>query len=564
MIPSLVKKKFTTDEIRAHKREGFKWWMKQAKRHYNEPECERLCRARAYASPDGFLPFCRDIIGYKDLVNHFHKGICTHVTNPKHRYKMLQACRGSFKSCIATIAYSTWLIGREYTLYDRCNIRILIGSEVLQLTGTFMRAIRQILEWNEDYKELFGDHKGAEHRKSTGRVWSDTAIISRYRTLPYLKEPTVSAIALGAPRAGNHYDVIIADDLETERASASRDMIDKCWIFYKLLHALLEPRLADYVIRVLPRPEMSLVSTRWHHQDIYARIIEDNEEEVLLDEQYAILIKPARMKDGTLTFPERFDEDELAHKKRKLGPYIFACQFLMDPTPSEDRTFKKSWFKFATPQHYNQPNMLSYLSTDFAFTEYSRIARGEVRNPDFTVIFVCMIDEAGNIIFRDWQRGRWSKREAIERTYDMYKNNGCAKAAFQKFDRIQIEDVLESVGHERNERMNYDWIIYPGRESKEQRIETTLQPFFSGGKVYLMPGMEWFQDELLDFPRSNYLDGCDTLCNIVKISNPTHKTMMPEHTNPVKEHIDALKRGVLKGLDGKVYPQKKSVWRIFD
>ena len=521
-------------------------------------------QARKYACPDAFFDFCVDIMGFKDMTPRFHGPICRHVTSDK-RYRMLQAARGTFKSSVATIAYSCWLVGREYTLTGAVNIRILIASEGMVAAKKFMRAIRMTMEHNQKYRDLFGEHKGDHHRKTTGRVWSDESMISQYRTNFSVGEPTISAASIEAPRHGFHYEVIIPDDLETERKSASADQIDKCWDFYRLLHSLLEPLIhkGNPLRRVLPYgPILQLVSTRWHHDDIYARILEADKEEKNAVETYEILIKPAINAKGEYAFPERLNEDTLQHIKHRQGPMIFSAQYMLNPTPDESKAFKKEWINYATPQHYNRPNVRTYMGIDLAYTEQRKLFTGESARADFTCFIVADVDDMMNFIIRDWYRERVNKREAIEAMFGMYKANGCNMAVLQKFDRIQIEETVEHYEREINFHMNKFWVSYPGGQTKHNRIETTLVPKFASNRIWLQPGMKWFEDELLSYPRQRHDDGMDALCNIIKVAKAPTGERMPEHSTPVKRHIEGLKRGKLIHLDGKT-GKKPNPWHIF-
>jgi hypothetical protein len=345
---------------------------------------------------------------------------------------MVQACRGSFKSSVCTVGYATWLIAREYTLTDACNIRILIGSEVLDLARKFVRTCRQIMENEPRYIQLFGDHKG----DIKGRYWSDFGLTSQFRTLHRLGEPTISTISTDSPRAGNHYDVIIADDLETERKSASRDQIEKCWDFYRLLHSLLEPD-----------GEMILVSTRWHYDDIYSRILKLNEHDEE-DYQYCVFIMPAESKKRKLTFPTRFDKKHLEHLLQRHGTYLYSCQFLLDPVPDHARTFKKDWLKLVPPDIWvSKRRFRAFMGVDFAYTEQKRVESGEVKRADYTTIIVASVDDYWNYYIREMFRERCSVLRGITKMFDMYYNHKCINIGLQQFDRSQVDSVIIQHSH---------------------------------------------------------------------------------------------------------------------
>ena len=520
------------------------------------------CLARAYVSDDGFYWYLRDVLGYTDLYEPFHGPMAEHCVKSthklftpdvktrvtgkyNHRYKMIQACRGSFKSSIGTMGYATWLVAREFTLTNACNIRILIGSEVLALAQGFVRACKQIMEHEQRWVDLFGDHKG----NIKGRAWSDQGLTSRYRTMARLKEPTISTIALDAPRAGNHYDVIIADDLETERASASRDQIEKCWDFYRLLHSLLEPE-----------GEMILVSTRWHYDDIYSRILKYNKEDD--DEhQYCVFIMPAETEKGALTFPDRFSRKHLDHLKRRHGSYLYSCQFLLDPIPEADKTFKREWLQYVPANIWKENRRWRlFLAVDFAYTEQARIESGEVRKADYTVIMAGAVDEGWNYYIREVFRKRCTKLEGIKEMYRMYYAHHCLDTGLQKYDRSQVDDVLMQYGHSFGKRPRWTYIPYPGLQSKNERIKTVLQPMFEAGKIFIPPGLDWLEEELFDFPRGAFDDGLDTLCNLIKIAKPPTKFSVKDTITGLQKHIKALHKGRSRQLDG-TYTDTKDGWK---
>lgn len=570
MSEKLVDPDLLLMELKRLNTNSYESWRRKAKKYAKAKVPETVvnyCLARAYVSDDGFYDYCHDILGYRDMYKGFHGPLCIHTVDPTHsyyspdkknpieitlrrRYRMIQACRGSFKSSVSTVGYATWLIAREITLTDACNIRILIGSEVLALATAFVRGCKQVMESEPRWRELFGDHKG----DIKGRSWSDTGLTSRFRTMARLREPTVSTIALDAPRAGFHYDVIIADDLETERASASREQIAKCWDFYRLLHSLLEPD-----------GEMILVSTRWHYDDIYSRILKENEKD---DEehQYAVFIMPAEDAEGGLTFPTRFTRKHLDHLKIRHGSYLYSCQFLLNPVPDEDKTFQMDWIKLNPPDIWirKDTKLRNFLAGDFAYTEQSRSTSGELKRADYTVLMVGAVDEYWNYYIREVFREKCTKLTAIEKMFDMFYSNQCQVCGLQRFDKSQVDDVIHQVGYRTRRRPNIEYISYPGMRGvgsqKNDRIATTLQPLMEAGKLHLLPGMDWLQAELMDFPLGAYDDGLDTLCNLVKVSHPPRGFKPKEKLSYIYKHIQALKKGRSRDLQGN-YENDPDAWK---
>jgi len=523
--------------------------MQRAKTFQKEKagrEAVNYCLSRAYTSwttpAPAFYYFCHDILGYTDMYPPFHNPICRFAVSP-WRFKMLQACRGSFKSSIATYGYILWRMAQEYIQTGKVNTRYLIACENMTLALKFLQGVKQVCEKNPLFIELFGNH--VPEKMDTQR-WTDFKLTSKFKDDWRKAEPTVSAIAIDADRTGFHVDEVICDDLETERNSASREQIDGCWQFYRLLHSIREPN----------HGKMTIVSTRWHYDDIYQRILDRNKKSKP-EYQYRTLIKPA-VQGGKLTFPTRYDWDTLDELRNEQGSYIFSCQYLLDPVPEAERKFKAAWIKHSTPQHYTQPRLRTFTGCDFAFTEQSMVDAGEVRKADYTVIFTVDVDEVWNFIFRDWFRKRCSKLEAVEEMFRQCSQHNSLCAALQKYDRSQMKEVIDIYAHDRahpRHMPRIEWIPYPSSQKKQDRIETTLQPLFEAGRVFLMPGMDWFEKELLDFPHAAYDDGADAFCNIVKVSKPPPRTQIKPYDNPILRHIKRLHRG----LDPD--PSKGKTWK---
>lgn len=459
--------------------------------------------ARAYVMPDGFFAFCRDVIGYNNknygvgVVDHFHGDICSLMTST-YRYRMLQACRGSFKSSIAVVAYALWLIARETALKGHCDIRILLGSEVLSLATSNLRDIRWHLESNERFIELYGDHKPSIKAGETKKKWGDSELMSAKRKRGG-REATVEIMALGRERTGYHGEVIILDDIQAYRGTFSRQQLEKCWDLYRLCHSLLEPG-----------GELSIVSTRWHYDDIYSRILKEDEDVG----EFQIVIKPAEDENGNPTFPERFSREELDRIKARLGPYLYSCQYLLNPIPDENRIFVKEWVKFTEPSHYNKrENVSAYGGVDIAFETGERHC--------YSALTVALVDGAWNVYVVEAMRFRGTIGEVINRMYELNEKWGISRWGIGREDRRGLAYPLEREAFDRSEALNVVWVDVP-RASKNEQIRRTLQPMFQAGKIWIPREARWLHHELMDFPLGQTDDGLDALERMVRASVPSN------------------------------------------
>lgn len=162
--------------------------------------------------------------------------------------KLLCVPRGCFKSSLGVVAYSIW------TLLNRPNARILIDSEVYSNSKNFLREIKAHLE-NPTLVDLFGRFRG--------EPWSEGEITIAQRGVP-LKEASITCGGVETVKVGQHYDLIIMDDLNSRNNSETEDGRQKVVNHYRMNTAILEPGGI-----------MVVIGTRYHTGDIIGWILEN-------------------------------------------------------------------------------------------------------------------------------------------------------------------------------------------------------------------------------------------------------------------------------------------------
>lgn len=137
--------------------------------------------------------------------------------------RLLQMPRGHLKSTL-TVGYIMWRI------YRNPNIRMLHASNIRELSEAFIRELRNYFEdetlqqtvWNarphirgnlippldKSNRRYYGDDNEADDRKV---VWSNQQL-QMQRGLK-AKEPTILSTSVKAKATGQHYDIIIMDDI---------------------------------------------------------------------------------------------------------------------------------------------------------------------------------------------------------------------------------------------------------------------------------------------------------------------------------------------------------------
>jgi len=207
-------------------------------------ELNKLKRAH-YAQ--SLYSFAKKCLGYKDMCPGSHLPMC-HVLEGPSPQKLLAVPRGTFKSSIGVVAYAIW------RLIKNPNLRIMIDSEVYTNSKNFLREIKAHLK-SEPFIALYGDMEGP--------VWTETEITVKTRTI-IKKESSITCSGIGAIKTGQHYDLIICDDLSSQKNTLNPDVAAKVIDHYRLYTSLLDPG-----------SEIVVIGTRYSENDIIGFILRE-------------------------------------------------------------------------------------------------------------------------------------------------------------------------------------------------------------------------------------------------------------------------------------------------
>lgn len=162
------------------------------------------------------------LCGY-NLLDHVHSTTIQCLEDDSLR-KLIVLPRGCYKTSVAAIAYPIWEIIKNP------NIRILLDSELWSLSRNSLREIKSHIQ-GDKFQECFPWKLALSNQ--------DEIIISS-RTI-HKKEPTLTASGIGAGKTGQHYDLIIADDLSSERNALKPETAEKVVNHYRMYTSILDP-----------------------------------------------------------------------------------------------------------------------------------------------------------------------------------------------------------------------------------------------------------------------------------------------------------------------------------
>jgi len=223
---------------------------------------------------------------------------------------------------------------------------------------------------------------------------------------------------------------------------------------------------------------------------------------------WALTYEKAIRDDGTLFFPEKLTMEELEKKRRVMGSYLFANQYLNVIVPDDERKFRPEWFKIWTvlPKIYNT----------FAFIDP---AIGQKDHHDYTAIVVVSVDPENNWYVRVANRYRLTPSQIVNKIFEV-----CSEFKPMCVG-VEVVAYQEALLYILDEQMRKRGVTLPvkgitrGKQSKQARIQA-LVPMFEWGRIFLNDMKSELCEELLTFPRGSHDDINDALASILEIAIP--------------------------------------------
>lgn len=369
----------------------------------------------------------------------------------------------------------------------------------------FLRQIKQEFERNEVLKELFPDILWADPKRNAPKWSEDEGISVKRKGNP--KEQTVEAwgVVDGQP-IGKHFMALIYDDVVVPGSVTTPDMMQKT----------LEMLQNSYNLGS-EGGFKRFIGTRYHFNDAYRSII--------ASKTVIPRIHPATI-DGTPTgAPVLLTPERIAEKRRDQGPYIFACQLLLNPQADETQGFKVEWLR-----HYdgevNRKGLNIYLVFD--------PANEKKTSNDYTCGWVVGLgpDEKIRVLNLVRDRLNLSQRTRLvmgwHRLYKPIRQDGTRYEHYgMQADIEHIRGVMQAE--------NYDFDITPvgGQTPKNDRIRRLI-PYFEQGRILLPRSLhytdytgttrdlvhDFTEEEYKPFPVPVHDDMLDSLARLLEPSLP--------------------------------------------
>ena len=459
--------------------------------------------------------FLREVLGYTLLPD--HEQLCELLTEPGHPPLILMP-RGSYKSSLVTIGYALWRLAKQDTL------RILIYSDTTEKAQGFLEAIKNHLLGTAP-RSRFREQFGPWEVDPKAGVWNQSAIVVKARQSASV-EPSIDTAGIETSKVGKHYDLILFDDIVTDKNVTTKEQMDKVADCYRKALSLL-----------MPGGEVIMLGTRWHFGDLYGRLIAENE----VYPSWRLFRRAAEV-NGQYPFATIGLTKEFLDRRRAVqGTYLWSCLYQQQPTDPETAAFKAEDFRFYLPSLRFQPDWQAGLYITCCVDP----AISQANDADLTAITVVGTDQEWNLYLLDAVAGRFLPDETLDIMFDLhrkwaFKVLGIETTAFQ---RMLAQDLRRRFWEERQKRQHFatfhiEEFTGVTQKSKEQRI-LGLQPYhesgrlkFPGQRLELLDGV-WrdLAFQLIEFPHSAKDDLSDSLAYHLFLTQ-RGQVATPEKTYP--------------------------------
>ena len=362
--------------------------------------------------------------------------------------------REHYKSTLITFA------GSIQEILKNPEITICIFSHTRPIAKKFLLQVKREFEDNQILKRCFPEICW-QNPKKEAPVWSeDGGIVLKRKTNP--KESTLQAYGLvdGMPTSA-HYRLRIYNDVVTKDSVTTPEMIEKTTDAWKLSQDLGTEGGRRWH-----------EGTRYHFNDTYRHILDSTALEPR--------IYPATDDATPNGKPVLFSAEYIRGKRDDQGPYVFACQQLLNPVADEVQGFKREWLRYYT------------FSTGEGMNRYILVdpANEKKKYSDYTAIFVIGLNSDSNYYVLDLVRDRLNLTERANKLFDLHRRWKPLAVGYEKYGKDS--DIAHFQDRMNRENYRFDIVALGGQTKKEDRIRKMI-PICEQHRLYL-PEVLFYDD----------------------------------------------------------------------
>lgn len=367
--------------------------------------------------------------------------------------------------------------------------------------------------------------------------------------LPHSEQhtPSFTLSSENSNTTGQHYNLIVLDDLVHKDNIGTKEMRDKTKAYF---HGMI-PQL-------LPGGKVLVLGTRWHHDDLYGYLMsEENHYHQVLDPYVLDCGYP----DAPIFPPSPngklgFTLEMLEERKGGMNPYAWSCQYMNNPTPVETQYFRRADIHIY--DFYPDGSIPNEGKAVRIFTAVDP-NRSEKEQHDPAVVMTAAIDEDGHYWVLDISRGHPSGPELVDwiRTHAIRWKPEKVIVEANNF-QMQLQSWLKEDMVKTGYAYPLDMVQRGPTTKKHERI-TAMQQMVAQQRLHIRRGFDNMVTEMEFFPAYKNDDQCDALSDIFHYGSKPKKTTIEERRAPktgylLNQMVDDMLEDQRAGVQRVVIP----------
>lgn len=219
------------------------------------------------------------------------------------------------KSEFSSYLFPAWFLGKFP------EKKVIMGTHTAGLSEDFGRRVRNLINDDPAYAEIFPATKVADDQKSAGK-WSTSAGGQYY------------AAGVGGALAGRGADLFVVDDPHSEQdiKTNSNLTFEQAWSWFQ----------TGPLQRLMPNGAIIVIMTRWSLLDLTGKLVSfaaKNPD----SEPWEVIELPAILNDKSL-WPEQWPIEALLQKKAGMDPRYWNAQYMQQPTSDAAAIIKREYW----------------------------------------------------------------------------------------------------------------------------------------------------------------------------------------------------------------------------
>ena len=373
---------------------------------------------------------------------------------------------------------SAWLKFRIIQcILQNPNIRIGLWTKTTSLARKELKAIKSFFS-QPILQEIFPDI--VPPIKMWEKDTADALTLKRPEAEGYIpQENQIEVWGIESVVTGHHYDAHFYDDVLDDKSITTTVQLDKLVNWWAHVQAIKDPEAFE-----------KMIGTRYHYHDLYGMIMQEG-----YFKPENIVTRKA-IENGKPIY-KYFTLEHLGKLRKRMGDYVFSCQYLNEVVAMQDRIFVPpypEWVKLPAKKIY-------YITVDPATGK---------RYSNKTGVCVACVDKekpAGAYFVEAYQ---------INEPTDVVAQEVVNKIVTYQPERVGIELGLQQglkplidLKLQQYENLNKTAVLRPmfieiptnvARMSKAQKIARTLGAMVRDGRVFFKGSMKqlYYQMDMLN------------------------------------------------------------------